>query len=216
MTLTLHGYHYSVYTRIVRMVLAEKRVSYDYVEVDPFADDVPSSYLQLHPFGRVPALIHDGFALYETAAITRYLDEAFAKLMLQPMDARKRARMNQIIAVVDSYGYWPMVRQVFAHRVFRTAAGEAPDEAVVASGLAASEKVIAALEALAERPFLNGEQVTLADMHLAPMVAYFTAAPEGAELLRRYPGLDGWWQDFRHRDSLQATDPGLPGSRRGR
>ena len=78
MPLVLHGYRYSVYVRIVRLALAEKGVAYDRVEVNPFAPDVPASYLALHPFGRVPTLVHDDFALYETGAITRYVDRAFA------------------------------------------------------------------------------------------------------------------------------------------
>ena len=114
MSLVLHGYRYSVYLRIARLALAEKDVAYDRVEVNPFAPDVPADYLALHPFGRVPALVHDGFALYETAAITRYIDRAFAGPALQPGTAQELARMDQIIAVVDAYGYWPMVRQVFS------------------------------------------------------------------------------------------------------
>ena len=77
----------------------------------------------------MPTLVHDGFVLYETSAITRYVDEAFPGPALQPTEPAQRARMNQIVAIVDSYGYWPMVRQVFSHRVFRRPAGETGDEA---------------------------------------------------------------------------------------
>src|SRR5436190_22444990 len=129
MPLVLHGYHYSVYLRIVRLVLAEKGLSYDRIEVDPFAPDVPAAYLALHPFGRVPTLVHDGFVLYETGAITRYVDRTFAGSALQPATPRALARMDQLIGIIDSYGYWPMVRQVFSHRVFRAAAGRPVDEA---------------------------------------------------------------------------------------
>jgi glutathione S-transferase len=87
MPLVLHGYRYSVYVRIARLALAEKGVAYDRVEVNPFSADVPADYLALHPFGRVPTLIHDGFALYETGAITRYLDRTFAGPNLQPRSA---------------------------------------------------------------------------------------------------------------------------------
>src|SRR6266852_6085361 len=96
-TLVLHGYRYSVYVRIARLALAEKGVAYDRVEVNPFAPDVPADYFALHPFGRVPTLVHDDFALYETGAITRYLDETFAGPRLQPTVPRERARMTQII-----------------------------------------------------------------------------------------------------------------------
>ena len=119
MSLVLHGYRYSVYLRIARLALAEKGVAYDRVEVNPFAPDVPAAYLALHPFGRVPTLVHDDFVLYETGAITRYVDRAFAGPALQPAAPQALARMDQIIGVVDSYGYWPLVRQVFSQRVFR-------------------------------------------------------------------------------------------------
>src|SRR5690349_1181910 len=128
MPLVLHGYHYSVYTRIARLALAEKGMAYERVEVDPFAPDVPASYLALQPFGRVPTLVHDGFALYETGAIIRYVDRAFAGPALQPTEPRALARMDQVIGIVDSYAYWPMVRQVFASRVFRARTGQPVDE----------------------------------------------------------------------------------------
>src|SRR5260221_718590 len=123
MPLVLHGYHYSVYLRIARLTLTEKQLGYQRVEVNPFAPEIPADYLALHPFGRVPTLVDDDFVLYETGAITRYVDRAFAGPALQPDEARALARMDQIIAVVDSYGYWPMVRQVFSHGVFGPSMG---------------------------------------------------------------------------------------------
>ncbi|HYD07139.1 MAG TPA: glutathione S-transferase family protein [Reyranella sp.] len=204
MPLVLHGYRYSVYNRIARLTLAEKAVAYERVEVNPFSPDMPSSYLALHPFGRVPALVHDGFALYETGAITRYIDRAFPGPALQPTEPRALARMDQVIGIVDSYGYWPMVRQVFAPRVFRARTGQPVDEAEIARGLAASAKVLAALEPLV------GDGLTLADLHLGAMTAYFVEAPEGATLLRQYPRLQAWWARLSVRPSFAATDPGLP------
>ena len=94
MSVELHGYRYSVYLRIVAMTLAEKGVSWTHVEVDPFAETIPETYLSLNPFGRVPTLVHGGFALYETTAITRYIDEAFSGPALQPSDPRERARIE--------------------------------------------------------------------------------------------------------------------------
>jgi glutathione S-transferase len=216
MPVVLHGYHYSVYRRIARLALEEKGVSYGHVEVNPFAE-LPAGYLDLHPFGRVPTLVHDGFVLYETAAITRYVDRAFPGPVLQPAGARELARMDQVIAVIDAYGYWPMVRQVFAQRVMRGRPGTAPvDEAEIARGLAAAPRVLGALEALAsgaltsDSRFLVGEQLSLADLHLGAMMAYFTAASEGAAMLRSYTKLSRWWLALRERPSLAATDPGLP------
>ena len=205
MAVVLHGYRYSVYVRIARLTLAEKGIAYDQAEVDPFAPDVPASYLALHPFGRVPTLVHDGFALYETGAITRYIDRAFAGPALQPDEPRALARMDQIIGIVDSYGYWPMVRQVFSHGVFGPRLGRPADAAEVERGLAASAKVLAALE-----PLVADSGVTLADLHLGAMTAYFVQASEGAAVLRRHPRLAAWWARLSARPSFAATDPGLP------
>ena len=211
MPLILHGYHYSVYNRIARLALAEKGVACERAEVNPFDPAMPAEYLALHPFGRVPTLVHDGFVLYETGAITRYVDRAFAGPALQPSAPRALARMDQLIGVIDSYGYWPMVRQVFSHRVFRAAAGRPVDEAEVARGIDGSAKVLAALEALAASDaFLVGPDLSLADLHVGSMVAYFTLAPEGAALLTDYPRLAAWWATVGRRASFSLTDPGLP------
>jgi glutathione S-transferase len=211
MALILHGYRYSVYQRIARLALAEKGVAYEQVEVNPFAADVPVAYRALHPFGRVPALVHDGFALYETAAITRYIDRAFAGPALQPADPKALARMDQIIGVVDAYGYWPLVRQVFSHRVFRPRFGQPTDEDEVARGLKAAAGVLGALEALmADATFLVGPARSLADLHLGAMIAYFSQATEGDALLTQQARLAAWWQTLRRRPSFAATDPGLP------
>lgn len=211
MSLLLHGYRYSVYTRIARLVLAEKGVAYDRVEVNPFAPDCPAEYLGLHPFRRVPTLVHDGFVLYETGAIARYVDRAFPGPALQPDAPAARARMDQIIGVVDSYGYWPMVRQVFVHDVFRPRLGGDVDVAERDRGLAAAGHVLDALEALiSDQAWLAGAEVCLADFHLGAMAAYFVLSPGGAAALGARPRLAAWWQRFARRPSLAATDPGLP------
>jgi glutathione S-transferase len=214
MSLTVHGYRYSVYVRIARLVLAEKGVAYDRIEIDPFAPAIPTYYLALHPFGRVPTLVHDDFVLYETGAIARYLDRAFGGPTLQPQQARALARMDQVIGIVDSYAYWPLVRQVFSHRAFRPALGRPVDEAEVARGLAAAAKVLGALEALAAEPFIVGPAISLADFHLGAMIAYFTLAPEGSALLDTHPRLAAWWRHVSRRPSFAATDPGLPTAKR--
>jgi glutathione S-transferase len=48
---------------------------------------------------------------------------------------------------------------------------------------------------------------SLADFHLAPMMAYFTAAPEGEEAVARHPKLSAWWEVMRRRSSFAETDP---------
>jgi glutathione S-transferase len=211
MALVLHGYRFSVYLRIARIVLAEKGLPYERVEVNPFAADVSKSYLDLHPFNRVPTLVDGDFVLYETNAIARYLDEAFDGPALQPRSPQDRARMAQIVSIIDSYGYVPMVRQVFSQRVFGPATGRAPVEAIIAKGLDSSKRVLGALERLIARDGpIAGENWSLADFHLAPMMAYFATAPEGRDALAAHKRLSAWWSITSRRKSVIETDPGLP------
>jgi glutathione S-transferase len=91
--------------------LEEKGVPYRLVEVDVFASGgPPTEHLERHPFARIPAFDYDGFRLYEAGAISRYVDEVFPGPALQPDDPGRRALMNQVISVLDSYAYLPIAR----------------------------------------------------------------------------------------------------------
>ena len=59
---------------------------------------------------------------------------------------------------------------------------------------------------------LDGSAVTLADLHLAPMIDYFLMAPEGAAMMAGYPALSTWWRWIAERDSFRATRPVLGGA----
>ena len=195
----------SVYVRIVRLTLIEKSVDHDLVPVDPFAPQgLPPGYGERHPFGRIPAFEHDGFRLYETGAITRYVNEAFAGPPLLPGDVRARARANQIISIADSYAYRALVWGVYVERVEKPAQGVPSDETRLAGALGEARLCLAAIEALmAGAPFLAGPRLSLADLHLAPMIDYVRQAPEGAALLAAHPGLAAWWARMAARPSLQ-------------
>ena len=211
MNVELYGYQYSVYSWIARVALEEKGASYRWIEINPFAADVPEFYLALHPFKRVPALVHNKFQIYETGAITRYIDEAFPGPRLQSTDPRHRARCSQFLSIIDSYVYWPLVRQVFSHRVFRPRLGRPSDAAEIQKGLDAAPVVLAALERLvADTEYLCGAEISLADIHLAPMIGYFAMAEEGDALLKTQRKLSNWWSTMSARTAYRATMPRLP------
>lgn len=207
MSTILFGAAYSVYVRSARLALEEKGVPYRLEEVDVFAAGGPSpDYRARHPFGRIPAFEHDGFRLYETGAITRYVDEAFAGPKLQPADARARARMNQAISILDNYAYRTLVWDVFVERVRAPKQGRLADEQKIAAALPKAETCLAALEAIAGRSeYLAGSALTLADLHAAPMFAYFRLASEGAFLLRQHVALHAWWDRVAQRPSVRTV-----------
>lgn len=210
MTITLYGYQYSVYTRTVHATLAEKRAAYDYVEVNPFDPDMDKAYLELHPFKRVPCLVNEGFKLYETSAITTYLDSVLDGIRLQPEEASERARMMQMISIIDAYGFEPMMLRVFSNRVVAPLFNETVDLAAIESGLQESQHALGVInDLMAGHEFLCGSEFSLADLHLAPMMDYFMQVKEGREMLAGLASLRAWWQQIKVRESIVSTRPRL-------
>src|SRR5437879_5473920 len=127
------------------------------------------------------------------------------------MALRERARCTQIMSIVDSYAYRPLVRQVFSHGVFRPLMKRQADENEFRKGLEAAPRVLSALEkAAGEGQYLCGIRPSLADIHLAPMIGYFVLAPEGNTLLQKQHRLSDWWADFSKRPAFVDTTPQLP------
>ncbi|NRF71861.1 glutathione S-transferase family protein [Aquincola sp. S2] len=203
----LFGLERSVYTRIARLALEEKGVPYTLHETEIFGPGgVPAEHLARHPFGRIPVLQHGDFSLYETAAITRYVDEAFTGPPLQPSPPAERARMSQVIGLLDAYAYRPMVWGVFVERFSAPRAGRAPDEARIRAALPQVEQALRALQALAAgEAFLLRGGLSLADLHLFPMLCYFALTPDGDESLRSFPRLHDWLAMMSARPSVERT-----------
>lgn len=204
---TLLGLDYSVYTRIARLALEEKKIRYRLEQVDIFAESgPPKSYLSLQPFGRIPAFVHQNFALYETRAITAYIDEAFPGARLQPEAAGPRARMAQTISVLDAYAYRPLIWPVFVERISVPRNGGTPNEKTIEDALPAARRAVHALAALLGRqPFFAGERISLADLHAAPILLYFSLTREGADLLSHHSNLLHWLESMDARPSAART-----------
>ena len=208
----IHGPAYSTYTRTARLALEEKGVAYQLDEVDMLAGAAQKpDHLARQPFGKVPAFTHDDLSLYETAAIARYADEAFPGPKLQPADVKRRARMTQIISIIDSYAYGSCIGKVVWQRVVTPVLGGKPDDKAVADAMPLVETSIAALEKAADPsgPFLCGAEISLADLHLAPVMDYFSQTPEGKKVLAGAPRLSRWWQAMSARPSVAKTRPKL-------
>lgn len=203
----LFGLERSVYTRIARLALEEKGVPYALHEVEIFGPGgVPEEHFKRHPFGRIPVLQHGDLSLYETSAITRYVDEAFPGPALQPRNPAQRARMNQVIGLLDAYAYRPMVWGVFVQRVRIPLNGGAPNEAEIASSLQSAATCLGALDTLlGAAPFLAGEHLCLADLHAFPMLRYFCLAPEGCAALKSHGALLRWYESMLTRSSVSRT-----------
>jgi glutathione S-transferase len=158
----------------------------------------------------VPAFEHDGFALYETDAITRYVNAGFPGPDLEPGDARGRARMTQAIDVINSYVYPCLIEQIFIQRAVMPMMGKSADEAAIAAALPQAETGVKALATLIDgSDYLAGDRLSLADLLLIPVYDYVAQIPEGERLLAGAPDLRRWWREVRMRESVLGTRPRL-------
>lgn len=211
MSFTIFGPGYSTYVRTVRMVLEEKGAPYELVEVDLLkGEHRQPAHLARNPFGTVPAFDHDGFGLYESRAIATYLDRILPGPRLTPAEPKAEARMLQIQGIVDSYAYDAAIRTIFIQRALVGAQGGTVDEAAIAAARPKAELALAEIERLmGEGPWLVGAEVTLADLWLAPVLAYFRMVPEGQAAMAARPGLAAWFERIAARPSFERTIPKL-------
>lgn len=206
----LVGPAYSTYTRSPRLALEEKGVGYTLEEIDFIGSGWPDGYAARHPFMKVPVLEHDGLVIYEGDAILRYVDEAFDGPALQPSIAAARARMSQAISIVDSYLYGPAVSSIFIQRAVVPMMGGETDEAVVAAAVPAVRTAASVLDGFLENDdYLASASVTLADLHLVPVLDYLRQTPEGEAVLADNARLAAWWERMSARESVVKTTPSL-------
>jgi len=207
----IYGPQFSTYVRTVRLTLEEKPASYELIDVAMMQGaHKQAEFLARNPFGKVPAFTHDGLDLYETDAIIRYIDQAIPGHALQPVDAVPRARMNQIIGIIESFGYPSMITKVVIQRVVTPMLGGKADEAVIKDGLPAAELCLKEIERLmGGNKFLAGDKISLADLMVAPVYHYFATTPEGQKILQPRAKLRTWWDHMKTRSSLVATEPKL-------
>ncbi len=205
--IVVHGVPGSPYFRSAMLGLEEKGIAYTKAFM-PFGTMRSAESLQRHPFGRIPVLDHGDFRLYETQAILRYIDSlAPEQSPLQPRDTRAAARMNQIVGIIDCYVFPQISVKVSAERLMSQAFwGRPTNEEAVAKAVPDARICIQELARLkGKATFLTGDRVSIADLMLAPHMAFFRATPEGQMLLQG-TGLDEWIEHMSARPSMQATE----------
>jgi glutathione S-transferase len=203
----IYGVPGSPFVRSVCLGLEEKGAPY---RIQGFAvgEMRGEAHRKLHPFGRVPAIDHGGYKLYETQAILRYVDAEILKPALQPTEPKAIGRMNQIVGINDWY-LFPQVARiiVFQRIVGPVLMGITPDEAAVAGAVPDAELCLGELNRLlGNQPFMAGHQLSLADLMIAPQIYYLAATPEGRMILKD-TALLAWLGRMNARPSMKATLP---------
>ena len=154
--MTLFSDPQSLYSHRVRMVLAEKNVTCDVVDVDPL--NLPEDVMDLNPYGTVPTLVDRELSLYDSRIICEYLDERFPHPPLLPVDPVSRASVRLYMYRVEHDWY------TLADQILAGGKGAARARKELREGL------IAVAPVLAHKPFFMSDELTLVDTSLAPLL----------------------------------------------
>jgi glutathione S-transferase len=201
----LYGHPWSINSRKALMTFAEKGHEPELsVVVLPKGEHKLPEHLARHPFGKVPVLDDDGFVLYETPAITRYLDRRLSGPRLTPEDPREAARMEQFMHVCDAY-FAPLGQGLIVELLFRKYLGGEQDAALVAAGRDAIQTPLDVVDrAVSSTPYLAGKTFSLADIHWMPYLEYLQRIGEGEHVTRRRH-LHDWWSRVSERPLWQKV-----------
>ncbi len=205
-TFIVHSIPGSPFGRAVLATLIEKDASFRFAPVDPRSIK-SQPYLSMHPFGRVPVLEHDGFRLYETQAILRYIDRVLPSPPLTPSEPQLAARMDQIMGICDWYLHQGVNNIIAFQRIVRPRLLGVPcDEAAVAEAVPRAHVVCAELSGLlGTSPYLAGPRVSLADMVVGSQMDFLAQTPEWAALTAERSNLPAWLARVAGRKSFQVT-----------
>ena len=170
--LKLHHHPLSTYSRRVRIVLIEKKIDAELVELDMArgAHRAPA-YLTINPYGRVPSLEDDGLVLYESTAILEYLEAMHPAPPLVPEDVRGCALVAMHMKLCDIQ----LARQtgiiIFPKRFLPR---ERWDEAAMAQAKKEIEKHLAIVERqIGDREWMVGDRYSLVEVCYTPFVQFF-------------------------------------------
>lgn len=204
MTIVIHGIPGSPYVRMPILACEEKGVPWR-LQALGFGQQVSPEHLKRHPFGRIPAIEHDGFQFYECQAILRYIDAAFDGPSLTPADPKRMARMSQVLNVLDCYVMPSLTGVIGFNRVVKPMLGRPVDEDAVLAAIPLARTSLEALEdLLGAGPYFCGDTLSLADLAAIAHLDMVPASPEGAELIAGSPLL-GWLDRMAARTSVQNS-----------
>lgn len=183
--LRLCGFHISNYFNKVRIAMLEKGLDF---ELDPSCrPSQKEDFLARTPLGKVPFLEVDGQHLVESQVICEYLEEAYPQKPLYPRDPLARARVRELIAIMELH-LELVVRRLYPSVFF----GGAPASDALKQSV--EKDVLKGVRALRMRarfdPYIAGPELTLADcaafVHL-PLVSLSTKLAFGSDLLDALP-----------------------------
>ncbi|HEX7034781.1 MAG TPA: glutathione S-transferase N-terminal domain-containing protein [Pseudomonadales bacterium] len=147
------------YSHRVRMVLAEKGVTCDIVDIDP--NNKPEDLAEINPYNSLPTLLDRDLVLYEANVIMEYLDERFPHPPLLPVYPVQRALSRLWITRVE---------KEWSSRLDILMAGKGRETVISKARKELRESIIAVSPIFAEKPYFMNDEFTLVDCCVAPIL----------------------------------------------
>ena len=154
--MTLYSDPANPYCHRVRVVLAEKNITFEIQDIDPL--NMPEELMELNPYGSLPTLVDRDLRLYESRIIMEYLDERFPHPPLLPVDPVSRSTSRLLMYRVDRDWY----------RLMDIILESKKDAAKARKEL--RESLIATAPVFAAKPFFMSDEFTLVDCAIAPLL----------------------------------------------
>jgi len=207
MVLKLYGHIYSTSTQRVILVLHELSVPYEFINVEVcggnLKDGSPENPVK-HPFGSLPYIEEDGFELFESRAICRFIVAKYYPdgSSLLPTELQAAALFEQAASVERSY-FDVHANVVLQEKFLKKYQNQEFDEARYAQALKKIESTLDVYDAiLCKQKYLAGDQLTLVDLfHLPLLKVVGYVAPE---TFKKRANVDRWWTELVSRPSAKA------------
>ena len=201
-TIKLYDFPMSPRVRKVRIVLAEKGLAYEKVNIDiTKGEQKTPDYLAINPYGKVPALQDNGTTVYESTIIMEYLNDTYPDPPLLPSAPGQRARARVLMHYADN-PYEGAIARLAGELIFKPMQGGSPDEAVVSQATTDLQACFDKLDQeLGEQDYLLASGFSLADI---PYVSWSLLFP----LLKvpvPHPRVEAWLKRLQERPSIQAA-----------
>ena len=198
----------SPFVRKVRIVLAEKKLDYQFVLEDVWAND---SILKMNPLGKVPCLVMEGQdsisgAMFDSRVIAEYLDGLSPVGKLIPERGRERAEVRTWEALADG-----VLDAAILVRLERTWAGRSAEQRSTTWCDRQMDKVLHGLAAMAsglgDKPWCAGNHYTLADISVGCCLGWLSFRFPELDWREQHPGLSAHFDKLMQRASFAETVP---------
>lgn len=175
--MTLYSRATCPYCHRVRMVLAEKRVSVDIINID--GASLPEDLLDLNPYNTLPTLTDRDLVLYNSQIIMEYLEDRYPHPPLMPVDPVSKARTRLFLYRID-HDWYSMLNDI--------AGGDERAAGKARNALRDSLTVVA--PTFKQKPFFMSDEISLVDCSLVPLLwrlpSYGIELPVQAKPLMQY------------------------------